>query len=453
MIRVKIAVIAATLLISFAGAAGNELHDRRQRAAAAFSDGILLVHAKSATDDLVDGFHQDPAFYYFTGLENTAGAILAIDGRSRESWLFLPAHALYRKILPPEGSRDSTAVREARLEKVVDWSELKSFLDAASASHLPLYFVGEYDATAELPPNITGQPEPPPGDGTSNPIEMPTWVAMVGNKWPSLHLTEARDRVYALMDVPSESELVKLRAATKAVVGSVIAGMRAVKPGASQRSVEWAMVQGCWQAGTRNDFWPWAMSGPNAVRPRFNASETRYDHLNRVMRAGELVRLDDSCSVDHYASDLGRTVPASGRFTTEQREIWDVFVAAYRAGAKSIREGATLDQVFAAWQAELVRRGKSVKTSLAREAINKWSKRENLDAFIIHTLSPNEGDAQQPFVAGTAISFEPQASINGQAFFLEDNFLITHSGTELLTPGMPYTADEIENAMRTKTHK
>lgn len=62
---------------------------------------------------------------------------------------------------------------------------------------------------------------------------------------------------------------------------------------------------------------------------------------------GEVVRLDDSCSVDHYASDLGRTIPVSGHLTAEQREIWDVFAAA-SAGTKAIREGATVNQVFVA---------------------------------------------------------------------------------------------------------
>ena len=50
--------------------------------------------------------------------------------------------------------------------------------------------------------------------------------------------------------------------------------------------------------------------------------------------------------------------------------------------------------------------------------------------------------------AGTTIAFEPIASMDGQGFYLEDMFLITKDGAELLTPGVPYTAEEIEAAMR-----
>ena len=116
-------------------------------------------------------------------------------------------------------------------------------------------------------------------------------------------------------------------------------------------------------------------------------------------------------------------------------------------------KGRLSTRSFAAWRNELVRHRDSVKSALAKEAIELWSKRKNLAAFDVHTLSPNEGDAQEPFRAGTAIAFEPQASINGQSFYLEDNFVITRTGTELLTPGMPYTADQIETIVRTQARK
>jgi len=50
--------------------------------------------------------------------------------------------------------------------------------------------------------------------------------------------------------------------------------------------------------------------------------------------------------------------------------------------------------------------------------------------------------------AGTTINFEPIASIDDQGFFLEDMFLRTKHGAELLTPGVPYSAEDIEAAMR-----
>lgn len=92
-------------------------------------------------------------------------------------------------------------------------------------------------------------------------------------------------------------------------------------------------------------------------------------------------------------------MPVSGHFSHDQRETWDIFVDAYHPGVTMLRDGVTVDQVF------------------------------------------------RPLTEGTTIDFEPVASINGQGYFLEDMFLITKHGAELLTPGVPYSVEQIESAM------
>jgi Aminopeptidase P, N-terminal domain len=97
MRRIRL-IVWFLLATTFVGATDNGIFSaRRKRAASAFHDGILIVHAVSRLDGASDGYRQDPYFYYFTGLENTIGALLAIDGKSGESWLFLPDHPPYQK--------------------------------------------------------------------------------------------------------------------------------------------------------------------------------------------------------------------------------------------------------------------------------------------------------------------------------------------------------------------
>jgi Xaa-Pro aminopeptidase len=45
------------------------------------------------------------------------------------------------------------------------------------------------------------------------------------------------------------------------------------------------------------------------------------------------------------------------------------------------------------------------------------------------------------------LAFEPEVVVDGEAFYLEDMVLVLEHGSEVLTPGLPYTADEIERAM------
>jgi len=413
--------------------------ERRQRAATAFHDGVLLLHANSELDLTADGFRQDPFFYYFTGLGNTVGAVLAIDGKSGESWLFLPSEPPFLKSgLQPEVRPGPDAVKRLGIEHVVDWTELQEFLESRAGQAPPLCYADDFAEFTELPRDLLSPKSP----------GAPMWLQIILQRWPAFEAKEAGERVQALMAVQSANEIAALRLAAKATVIAVLAGMRAIQPGVSQRSVEATVEDSCWKAGAHGaSFWPWAMSGDNAVFPRPFTSLAQYDHLDQIMRSGELVRLDVGCEWDHYIGDLGRTVPVSGHYNDDQRETWNIFVAAYRAGALAIRDGVTVDQIFDAWRTELLRHRASAKALMAQRAIDSWSDRKNVPYWQVHTTNLLAGFPDGPLKAGTTINFEPIASIDGQGFFLEDMYLITKGGVELLTPGVPYSADEIEAAM------
>jgi Xaa-Pro aminopeptidase len=414
--------------------------ERRIKAAAEFHDGILLLHANSELSASADGFRQDAFFYYFTGLENTVGAVLAIDNKSKESWLFLPSHPPFlRAGLQPEVKPGPDAEKRLALQHVVDWSELREFFSSRSAQKVPLYFASGFSNFGELPEDLLSTQSP----------QAPAWLQIILQKWPSFDGKDATGRIRDLMAVQSEEEIAALRLAAMATVSALMVGIRAVEPASSQRLVESAVENACWQAGAHgSSFWPWAMGGENGVFPRPFTSFARYDHLNSVLRAGDLVRLDVGCEWDHYQGDLGRTIPVSGHFDADQREVWTIFIAAYQAGAKVLRAGVTVDRVFDAWQKELVSHRGFAKSSLAQRAIESWSIRTQVPFWQIHTSNLDTGSPTGPLRAGSTINFEPIASIDGQGFFLEDMYLITATGAELLTPGVPYSAEAIEAAMR-----
>ena len=427
-----------------------ELRDRRARATAAFSDGIILVHANSVFSESADGFRQDPVFYYFTGLEDTPGALLAIDGRAAESWLFVPSYLpesyLYS---PPEQLFPKTPVplkeigKETGIEHVVDWSEMEGFFSQSTSSPVRAYYPGSGLSIDELPPNLMLKAAP----------HLPAWAVILAARWPSLQFNEVSDRFTALMEVQSLSELADVRAAAKATIVGFFAGLRAISPSVPQRTVEAAVDGACWNAGAHGSFfWPWVFAGENALFPHAFRALVRYDHLSRIIRAGDLVRLDVGCEWNHYQGDLGRTVPASGRFNPAQREVWGIFLNAYRAGAKALRDGATVNQVFEAWRGEIARHKDSARSNLALHAVEAWTKRENVPYWSVHTTSLTVRDPET-LRAGMTVDFEPIASVDGQGFYLEDMFLITREGTELLTPGVPYSADEIETALRKNQKK
>lgn len=436
-------ICAVPLLLSSVlafAADSSGLRERRQRAASAFHDGIVVLHASSELSINGDGFRQNPYFYYFTGLENTVGAILAIEGTSGDSWLFLPSSPPFAKSgLQPEVQPGSEAPKRLGIEHVVDWSELPKFLGSRAKSKTVLYYANDSQTFDELPADLLSPAAP----------KAPLWLQIILQRWPTLTPKEVGRQIGGLMAVQSADEIAALRSAAQATVPAIMAGMRAIKPGVSQRKVESAVENACWMSGAHGaSFWPWAMSGENAVFPRPFSSLARYDHLDVNMRAGELVRLDVGCEWNHYIGDLGRTVPVSGHYTDDQRETWTIFVAAYHASAASLRAGVTVDQVFEAWQKELLSHRAAAESPLAQHAIDSWSDRKNLPFWQVHLTNLDAGYPPGPLQAGTTINLEPIASVDGQGFFLEDMYLITNDGAELLTPGVPYSAEQIEAAMR-----
>jgi Xaa-Pro aminopeptidase len=414
---------------------------RRQRVTQEFHDGILLIHAVSRMDIAADGYRQDPYFYYLTGQENAVSAVLAIDGKSGESWLFLPSQPPFSKAgLKPTLVPGAEAARQTGIDHVVDWTDLQAFLAARAASSPTLYYTRE---------GLAGFDEMPSNLVSPKAAAAPLWLQIILEKWPSFSAKEVTGSLNNLMAVQDADELSSVRSVAKATVSAINAGMRAIRPGVAQRAAESAVESACWAAGAHgSNFWPWVMSGENAVFPNPLASLAAYDHLDRKMQPGELVRLDVGCEYQHYLGDLGRTVPVSGHYTDDQRETWNIFVAAYRTAVSTLREGTTSNTVYDAWSKELLRHQSTAKSTLARHAIDSWSKRENVPFWQIHSSNLLAAFPPEPFPAGMTINFEPIASVDGQGFFLEDMYVIRKDGAELLTPGVPYTAEEIEAGMR-----
>jgi hypothetical protein len=179
------------LLISFLpalnlyGADSMECKGRRERTAKAFPDGVLLLHSKTETDFLSDGYREDAPFYYLTGLENSPGAILAIVGKTAETWLFVPPAGPTRVA---EIRLGDEAARKLGIEHVVDWKELEPFLYSQVKSSAKIFFRPE---TAMLPDNLAAARD----------IRAPGWVQVLQKDFPGADFQPVGIRLNTLMAV------------------------------------------------------------------------------------------------------------------------------------------------------------------------------------------------------------------------------------------------------------
>ena len=76
-------------------------------------------------------------------------------------------------------------------------------------------------------------------------------------------------------------------------------------------------------------------SGPNTVT-------LHYSDNNRTMKDGDLLLMDIGAEYGYYAADISRTIPVNGRFTKEQREIYDLVLRAQKAAIDELQPGKPL---------------------------------------------------------------------------------------------------------------
>lgn len=418
----------------------TEFEGRRQSLLNSFPDGIVILPANwDVKPDAQDGFRQDQSFYYFTGLENQIGAILLLDGVRRESTLFVPDNAAGIRFSGASVPIGESAADSLGVTRVVSIAEFVPFLDAriAAAPGVTVYM---------------GSPPPRPAvPGLHHFADPgPALRDALSVRWPDLSIDAIGMEVIRLRLLKSPSEVEAIRQAGRAASAALIAGLQGIEPGRTQREVEAEIAGACYRSGADGvSWWPWAQTGPNAVFPNPFASFADYRHLNRQMEEGELARIDVGCEYGHYNSDVGRTAPVSGHWTAGQAEAWDLLIAGYRAGLEAIGDGVAVGFVRAAFEEGVRREVPSLQTELARESaviLLDWAQSP---FWQIHGVGLEPSEPAGPVLRrGMVVAFEPMFTVRSFGFYLEDLLLITEQGYELLTPGLPYSAREIEEAVR-----
>ena len=422
-----------------AQSAPNDYRMRRDALLQAAGERLVLIPSNWEPKPWPqDGYRQQPTFQYLTGLENQLGAMLLLDGQRRQSVLFVAdddPNVRFFQASVPSGDSSASALGMTSVRKL---SELVAFLDGRLTADSAL------SIAVESPPPFVSVPGLPPFTNAA-----PALRAAIEARWPRHHVTDIADSIAVLRSIKSPREIEALRGAGRAATAALRAGFRAIAPGKRQRAVETEIAAACFRAGAHGlSWWPWAQTGPNAVFPTTFRSMVDYRHLDRTMRSGELARLDVGCEYGHYHSDVGRTVPVSGRWTPGQAEAWDLLVAGYRAGLRVIRDGVSIDSVRAAFDAGVRAAQPEPQTPLGREAARILLDRAQTPFWQIHGVGLDAAEVTGPVLRrGMVVAYEPMFTVQSFGFYLEDLLLLTETGYEMLTPGLPYTSGEIARAV------
>jgi Xaa-Pro aminopeptidase len=180
-------------------------------------------------------------------------------------------------------------------------------------------------------------------------------------------------------------------------------------------------------------------SGPNSTVLHYSANSRRMDR-------GELVVMDAAAQCDSYASDITRTVPADGKFTARQREVYEIVLGAQKAAIAALKPGARLSGPG------------DTLTKLAKDYMNSHGKDlhgEGLGKYFLHGIGHQVGldvhdpNIDDPLEAGFIVTIEPGIYIDEERIGvrIEDVVLVTETGAKVLSAALPKEPDEIEKAV------
>lgn len=307
----------------------DRFSEHRSALAASIGEGSLAVVPAAAetvrNDDVTHPFRQDSDFHYLTGFHEPDAVCVLVPGHPDG-----PFHLFVRP-------RDPEMEIWTGYRVGVDGARERFSADAA-------YELSELDEV--LPRLMQGRDtlfyrlgNEPHDSGMGRLLDKArSHHARFGSPVPlaihdvSVVLAELRLR-------KSVSEIESLRAACELSTDGHREAMRFARPDLYEYQVQAAM-EFVWREGgsPRNGYPSIVASGPNAI-------VLHYTENDRQIEDGDLILVDAAAEVDMYSSDITRTFPANGTFTPAQRALYDVVLAAERAGIAATRPGATLRDV------------------------------------------------------------------------------------------------------------
>ena len=378
-------------------------------------------------------FEQEENFYYLTGHNEEGAGLVILPAKSGDSASPAQREILYFPAKNPQkerwnGVRMSPADPgiEARtgFATVKPFGEMRAEVEDLAKTCASFYTILPYQK--EL-------------GGFPHEKEVVDWLQQVA---PQIKLKDIRPQISSLRQIKSPGELAFLQRAVDLSLDAHLEAMRMMRPGLYEYQVAARMVEVHAMGGSEAEgYAPIVGAGPNSTA-------LHYDKLSRKIENGDIVVLDVGAQYSGYSADITRTIPANGKFTPRQLEIYNIVLGAQNAAMAAIKPGMDMCQ----------KSGRSLH-KISYDYINSHGKDLHgspLGQYYIHGLGHNiglnvhdPGDYCKPLQPGMVVTMEPGIYIPEEnlGVRIEDDVLVTETGYKLLSERLPRDPAEIEKIM------
>lgn len=412
----------------------------RDRLAALLPPGsVAVVHSNDIFPTNADGtlaHHQNANLFYLTGIDQEETVLLMKIG--------------------PEGAHEDVLLLRETNEKIVIWegARLAREQGAALSGIADVRWTDAYDAVlADWLPKATilfVEKNEHPRQATPVQTRNDRYAAELAAKWPGIPQKSLYDTVASLRQFKAPEELVQLRKACSITADGFKAALADIRPGIGEWEIEARLSYEYIRRGARKfSFLPIIASGEGTCILHAIANDA-------VCRDGDLILMDIGAEYGGYNGDMTRTVPASGRFTPRQREVYDAVLRIHRYAESILRPGILKSeyerQVRVFTGGELVRLGLLTEDELAENPADPPAVRRYFMHGTSHFLGIDVHDVgeENPVIAeGMVWTVEPGIYIREEAIGirLENDVYIGPDGNENLLADAPIEADDIEQLM------
>lgn len=391
--------------------------ERRSELAKRLQDGLIVCTAAPEVlrnGDVHYDYRQDSNFLYLTGITQP-GYALVIEARSRISHLFIPDIDLHHQVWVGRQLGLKEAKTRFGTHQVHFMSRFKQVVQGLLKQQRKIHAL-------------------PSAHGLLSAYGL---RGRIDNQGLSHLLAEMRV-------CKSAAEIACLRRANRIARAGHQAAMAAARPGMYEYQIQAILEREFRILGATHNAYP------SIVAAGANSAVLHYHDNNARLRPGDLLLIDAGAECQGYASDVTRTFPVSGRFSRDQRQIYDIVLETQKACIRRLRPGIPMIDIHNLACRYLteglmrvgILKGKNPETVMKAEAHRLFFPHGigHLLGLDVHDV----GDAQAQgtaFPVGTAVPLgtrKKQTALRMRRR-LEEDFVVT------VEPGIYFIAAHLDN--------
>ncbi|HEU0151922.1 MAG TPA: aminopeptidase P N-terminal domain-containing protein [Arenimonas sp.] len=426
---------------------------RKQLMRMADDDAIIILPSaplRVRSHDTHYPYRQDSDFWYLAGFAEPEAVLVLVPGRKHgEALLFCRERDAEREAWDGPRAGPEGAVEAHGFDDAYPIADLDEILPGLLEGRSRVYYHFGRDTEFDL--KLIG------------------WVNRVRSQvrhgaQPPHEFLELGHLLHELRLFKSAAELKLMRESARIACEAQLAAMRATRPGGREYEVEAALQYVYRRNNAVAAYEPIVGSGPNACVLHYRD--------NRAPTAdGDLLLCDAGAEFANYASDITRTWPVNGRYSKEQRALYEVVLSAQAAALDQARPGqpwiAGHEAAVTVLTEGLLSLGLlkgSLKSALASGSYKKFymHKTGHWLGLDVHDVGEYKlaGEYRQ-LEPGMVFTIEPglyiapgtkgvPAKWQGIGIRIEDDVLVTREGHEVLTDGVPKSVDAVQDVLASR---